>query len=563
VAEYWRMLRMPRLAVPRVDESIGAARLTVVRLDSAAAMSPHDQDIMGLRVYHNVIAGWYGAAETVLLSGCSAPEWWCSALLGFVHHNEHRIVESEIDFDRALSLMPAGKRCLWEDISHVFNDQALTNEYRELDCAGRVHLNRRIWWLSDPFWGVAGNNRRSEHFARWVTAELLRTEMEVSRMREFRTDIMHGALNAYLRGGKLGWCGVSLDAESPVFRCEVGITLGCWSLGRLDCANGHGPIWRDHFIPRLSGVMEPYSTHVLDESFAPHAPGIDVPIPSRQRNVWQSGTGGYGEVFGPDHGAMYWIQDAQAAFLLRGSSNVLLTAFDPRAVDQSRTQLVTDGQQFQTGALQVTVLLAAGPGETIDSSTINLATADPVRLALQTSRDSGIVSLEAHGPSLLSSRHRFAVLRPAAGAGARVTLSDVVMYDATVSEAIQSQDQLLQLMLPRSTLARDERVGLYWELYGIRPGEAPEFELRVRRVEGAGIFRRLAEGVGLAARSGTVITAWNAQPVADAAIGAHSENPNWIVTEFRTLRPGLYELSLSAAIPGEPAVSVTKIIRVQ
>jgi hypothetical protein len=36
-------------------------------------MSPHDQDIMALRVYHNLIAGWYGAAETVLLGGCSAP----------------------------------------------------------------------------------------------------------------------------------------------------------------------------------------------------------------------------------------------------------------------------------------------------------------------------------------------------------------------------------------------------------------------------------------------------------------------------------------------------------
>jgi hypothetical protein len=119
-------------------------------------------------------------------------------------------------------------------------------------------------------------------------------------------------------------------------------------------------------------------------------------------------------------------------------------------------------------------------------------------------------------------------------------------------------------MLPRSTVDRDTPVGIFWETYGARAGEVVDFELSVTpRDTSAGLLRSLAQGVGLASRPGTVLTSWKIPEITAAQIGEHTETPHALRVDLRHLRPGNYELGLSAQVPGDSVVRVTKHIRVR
>jgi hypothetical protein len=215
----------------------------------------------------------------------------------------------------------------------------------------------------------------------------------------------------------------------------------------------------------------------------------------------------------------------------------------------------------------VGVALSSQPGDSVDITLGESTTAEPVRLVVTTTKDSALVSLEAMSTNAVrypvAVRHRFAVFRPDHGLTSRVKLSDILLYDGSAGTNPASDSAVLPLMLPRSTLSRDEAVGLYWELYGLREGEVPELELAVVPLDSTtGLFGTLARAVGLAARPGTVLTTWQADSVTPSRIGQHGETPQSIITNFANVAPGTYELRLTARTSGD-SVSVRKLIKVR
>jgi hypothetical protein len=183
-----------------------------------------------------------------------------------------------------------------------------------------------------------------------------------------------------------------------------------------------------------------------------------------------------------------------------------------------------------------------------------------------TKLDSAIVSLEAYSLEWpVAARHRFAVFRPDLHVRSRVRISDVLLFDGGAGTDVTSEAEAVPLALPRSTLQRSERVGLYWELYGLREGETPEFELSVVPTDSsAGFLRSLAQSIGLVSRRGTVLTRWQGASVSASAIGAFSQTEHSIIVDLTSLRPGHYQLELSTSLPGDAVpVRATKAIRVR
>jgi hypothetical protein len=220
-------------------------------------------------------------------------------------------------------------------------------------------------------------------------------------------------------------------------------------------------------------------------------------------------------------------------------------------------------------SMAVAIAISGAPGDSIHVATGASRTTDLARLSLYTRYDSALVSLEARsnppsGYYPVAVRHRFAVFRPDLGVKGRLRSSDLVLFDATSDQLPMSASEVHALMLPRSTVDRDNPVGIYWETYGAQAGEVVDFELSVTPCDtSAGVFRSLAQAVGLASRPGTALTSWKTQEITAAQIGPHTETPHSLRVDLRHLRPGNYELGLSARVPGDSVVRVTKHIRVR
>ena len=147
-------------------EIVGLRQSLLRTLDSALRNAPTDPWIRS-RVVWYAIEGGDTARAASAARGCQDDElpWWCDALLGLALHVSHDFLGAERAFDRALSAMPDSTRCRWTDVSILLDGDAERLIERR-PCEDRAALNARLWWLSDPFHSVEGNELRREHLAR-------------------------------------------------------------------------------------------------------------------------------------------------------------------------------------------------------------------------------------------------------------------------------------------------------------------------------------------------------------------------------------------------------------
>lgn len=147
---------------------VGQARVELIRaLFDAFERLPH-RWVIGQLVYYLVESGNVDEAKRVA-EECGIPEtWWCSALLGYALHVRTDYVEAEVAFRAALATMPGDERREWTT-RYVFTGDAA----EELDAASPEERDRMwelFWRLSDPLFLFEGNDRLTDHFARWVVA---------------------------------------------------------------------------------------------------------------------------------------------------------------------------------------------------------------------------------------------------------------------------------------------------------------------------------------------------------------------------------------------------------
>jgi hypothetical protein len=150
-------------------------------LDEFARSAPDSDWIIGQRVNLALKNAQFARAIAVADS-CRATPWWCSLLQGLARHR-HTQGSGDAHLEAALADVPLGTsawsgspnpawedrgvHCEWNDVTPLLEAELLA-EYQDLSCDDREAFHDRFWWLTDPLWSVAGNERRSEHIARYV-----------------------------------------------------------------------------------------------------------------------------------------------------------------------------------------------------------------------------------------------------------------------------------------------------------------------------------------------------------------------------------------------------------
>jgi hypothetical protein len=136
----------------------------------------------------------------------------------------------------------------------------------------------------------------------------------------------------------------------------------------------------------------------------------------------------------------------------------------------------------------------------------------------------------------------------------RVQISDILLYEhdgGPVPQGLDGPRGAGTRALGTSTLGGRQRVGLYWEVYGLAAGEAARLELTIVPVIDAATSGVRARPVGIAWET----LAWPNPAISDA----------WsqgFILDVATLKPGRHRMLVSVVVPGQEAVTAAREIRV-
>jgi hypothetical protein len=343
--------------------------------------------------------------------------------------------------------MPASLRCRWTDVS-VLLAGPLGRRYGRLGCEERAALNPRIWWLARPLLAHAGNDRRTEHFARLTLAFAWRDAASPYGL--LSGDDLTELMERY--GWPVAW---SLSLSSGL---EAGRTV-------------------------IGSEREP-SFHFLPESLAaPGAVGRDDAPWARER-------------YAPAYVDAFEFFEPDIAAFRRGDSTLVIALYD------------LAGDTLFRGLRPDAALVLARDERTTPVVARRAGTADAGVLTASAPWHPRVVSLEITAPAARRAARGRAALRDPRPPGTRVVVSDLVAF-APGDSLPADLEEVLPHVRSLVDLPQGSRVGLYWEVYGVAAvGERLATAVSVVP-ERVGWLRRAAGSLGLARRPRRVRLAWS------------------------------------------------------
>ena len=439
----------PEEIAERRDELIG-------RLAVALERVPGSRWLAGQRVWYLVEAGRPTEAVDAARA-CRADQGWCGALEGFALHEAGRFVEAEAAFAGALSAFSPQERREWSGVEELLEGDA-EDRWEEADEAGRRALETRLWWLADPLWLVEGSERRTEHLGRRVAVAVHR------------------------------------DAASPhgsYWHDELGVLVVRYGW----------PAWWERVRPgpyRQLTFGEPVVGHHASDALR-FVPPADVLLDTV--SAWEPWE------LDPDEPRSTY-QPVYLDTLHRPEAHRLVR-FDRR--DSTLVVLAwKTGWAPTEDDVEATLRADAGPGRTLGASDPAEVASAAGRLLVAYPRGGAVLSLEVlDRPGRRAVRLRRglpAASRPEGvpGISGLLTVAGEPPGDLRVAAS--------RARLP-GPAAPGERIGLFWELYGpARLFTEARLDVALER-EGGGLFRKLAEGLGIAdERIRRVAAGWRFAP---------------------------------------------------
>jgi hypothetical protein len=553
-----------RLGSAANNSEITKARANLDRhLADALKIIPGDDWIVGQRVRSALEAGQYGSADRAVRT-CQATRWWCEALSAYLSYWRHEQFASDSIAHAALSHMAPATRCAWNDVSFILRDALARNHYDAITCDERVAFEERLWWLSDPLYLSPGNERFVEQFARMVhlrldveyldalisgarlPIQLLERQRNATRLStaadEFRQQVgfmksvtvpqappMIAEPGRTFSTPTLALAGLGIDefmarAGIPDYFIQfvdtvVGHPLFWTYLGQFDPKQ-----WRGQFLPTTHALLDPLNAVIDDWD-----PDALYPYEWAVANT---------------EGPMHRL-DFQLAYFQRGDSARMVAAVDV-SLD---TLLLTDPQNMVGGlamtrapSLPIDTLIQWNRSRWVKTPTV--------------SRAPMLVSFEQLAGGRGSGRARFASAPPPTPTQ-RVGLSDVLLIDARAgANALPATlDEAASVAMGRTRLRATEPVGIFWEMYGLQPGDTVRYALSatpVRKGGIGGVVGRLFGGM-----SPQLHLLWS-----DPISAAGSIRGQAVGTSLTALEPGQYTLLLTATVPGQEPVSTKRVIEI-
>lgn len=495
-AEEWQPPEEPA-AIVRARERL------LDELSLAAEVVPGDSWVVGQQVRYLLEAERFQDARAAA-AACRAEGWWCEALGAFADHHAGDAAAADAGFSRTLAVMPEEVRREWTDLRHILDDRSL-RLYRDLSGADRTDFESRFWRLADPLLGIPGNHLRSEHLSRNVLVHL-QDRAETTENLAWGDDLREILIRW---GWPSGW--ERVRSSVPHLSAESTALVTHYPDSDLD-------------------LLPP--ADLLGESFDPAA-GIWDDDRGRARTSYPL----------PFRGErLRWFQpfEHQVAVFRGGDSALIVAAYDlPR-------DSLPDGEP-------VTATLAA--------------LTDPASMPLMATRAAAgtraVLTLAApHAPLLVSleavarearwaGRARFGATVPPLIPGV-LAASDLLILQGAGDSLPESRADAIALARGSLKVRPGERVGVYWELYGLALRLPEPLEVSLRLVDAdAGWLRRMAERIGLLQEVQPIRLVWGDAAGADEII-----HRSLAVRIPPDISPGSYTLELTISAPGrEPLVS--------
>ena len=472
----------PWVAPPEPDEILQAREGLIAWLAAAEAAHPTDEWIVGQHVRYLVEAGRHDAAAEVS-TRCRAERWWCLALGGYVRHARGDVERAEHAFDDALAAMPAEVRHSWTDLRLLLAPEE-RKAYSRLSPTDRVAVERRFWHLADPLFSRPGNERRSEHFARHVLARLFADARAPDRER-WGADSREILLRY---GAASGW--ERARSTSLAIAAEPVVTTHFASGGR-------------HFLPSLAEAMSPSA--------------LDTESLARELRVPRT-------EYAPPYASKFDALAHQLALFRRGDSVLVAAVYEvpmDSLADTAHVQASLVLSTHDGGVLTTTRRDLQGRRGTLVVSAPSQPMIASIEMVAPEARRAGRARTAAHMPS---------------GANREVTVSDLLLI-APPADPPSSLEEALDAARASWSIARGDRVGLYWELYAPdTTARQVDITLSLMR-EGRAWPRRLAERLGLRDGAGGLTLQWQERIAAELLSRS-------VLLDLRSIEPGVYTLEM-------------------
>ena len=468
-------------------------------LDVAGASLPGDEWIAGQRVRYLLEDSQPRLAAQVV-EQCRAVRSWCEALGGLVQHASGEFAAAESLFSTALADMPEEERCRWSDITPLLDDK-LADRYRQLDCASRAAFEKRWWWLAQPLYSVAWNDRRTEHLARQTMVRI-----EQGRRTTFGLDWANDLRDLLLRYGWPTWW----TRDPPMSSLLV----------TEPTIAGHDPSPAFQFTPGARAFDSPGDTK--PEDWSPE------PLEGRER-------------YAPRYAKTLEYLDHQLGVFRRGDSCVVVAAYDL----SKDTALA--GQPARAGL----VLTRSEREVVVSNHETRLNHPDVLVATVPCSRQ--VLSLEVVVPV----RRGVARARYGLSPDENARMSDLLLLEG--SDSLPSD---LAAAVPHALATRrmraDRPLGLFWEVQGLSPaGEEVTTSLTVTR-QGTGWLRRAVEAVGLATPRRDVSLEW--AEILVPRVETPTVAGRSLALDLASLSPGHYRIEVTVTARGRASTAVRRDI---
>ncbi len=503
---------------PAEFREVKQARIELIRSLFDGFEEINDAWVIGQLVHYLVESRNMEEAERVATECGIQEQWWCSALHGYVLHVWTRYVPAEAAFRDALEAMSDEQWEMWTTPRYIFTRDG-EQEFNGAPAAERDRKWELFWQLSDPLFLFQGNDRLTDHFARWVVATNRRDAADPLGM-EWEEDleetlIRYGRNTGYSRTHNPG-------------RAFGGLQDTRRMVGH------HHPMSRGYLFPE---------EYMESPSEIPPESWITAP---REARTW------YAPPYAPEIRSL----ETQVGRFRRGDEMLVVGAYRPTVFDAG-----IDGR----------VVSAWGPDGGIegDAHTALFLIPEDGRepLNIRGTEPEGVLTLHAPPSRYVSGlevvdlegrqawRARQGVIQRPLVPGL-VDVSDLMILKEGVPLP-ESMEEAIPNVRPGVRLKTGERFPVVWEVYGLRIQEPIRVTIGFSQGR-PGFLTRVGEFLGVI------------EPDERIDITFDERGPDQVQTVFRSmelelpdLEPGEYTLHLSLDLRGRSPVVTSRPIVVE
>ena len=491
---------------PEERPEVGMARVQVLELLLQTAQQVRDPWVIGQQVHYLAEAGNLLGAQRAAETCGIEDTVWCSALLGYALHLQGKHVEAEAAFREVADALDEDDRKDWLVPKYVLTKDAV-KRFEKADENERARMWESFWRLSDPLYLVDGNDRLTDHYARWVEAR--NQEDAENSQGMFWEDDLEETLVRY---GRIVGYSRSQARRSPIS-----------ARGRFSLQDTRNVIGHHH--PRSRGYLFPEE---FIESPADIPPESWITAP-REARTW------YAPPYAPDMRGL----DGQVGRFRRGDEMLVVAAYGGAEASGG------EAAGIQSGLF----LVPTGQGEIVETR----GTDSEGVFTLLAAPGQYVSSLEVLDTEQKRAWRARQGVRQDPLAFGMVAVSDLLILEPG-SPLPDSLAGAIPHVRKNVRLEQGERVTVVWEVYGLRVSEPARVSLGFTRGR-PGFLERVGDFLGII------------EPEQPVEVTFEDAGTDDVQTAFRAIRlelpdlePGEYTLHLRLELPGRTPVITSRPI---